>query len=1050
MTVTGNFTVTNSETAVTGINLNGKAVNVTGNFAVNGGKVTAGASAIAVGGNWTITSGAFVPGTSTVTFTATSIGKTITAGGSSFYNVIFNGAAGEWSAQDTMNITGNLTLQNGTFKLNAKTVNVGVNFSKTGGILNMVASSILDIAGNFTITGGTSSITGGTIYVGGNVAISGNNSFDPTTLYFYMDGTTDTTLSISGINNDLGSGTSSYFYVNKTDSTDKVTLLTNINGSHFYHQEGIFDVNGFTATFYGVYYGYSGAKLQMTSGTFRCGTSGYNGGLYSPWWVESGWTENISGGTIIVYGGKHATYGTAYFSNGSNFTPTGGTFKFLGWDTASIYVADIDAADFNFYNLVIDDAYNGKTVEINTNSQTVDIDGDFTIGYYARFNANGRPMEVAGSWINNGTFYHNNNTVTLDGASTGKTIGGISEFYNITINGAGAWTLTSALTAANALTLNNGTLTTNGYAVTTPSYSQTGGTFNAGASTITCSGNFSVTGGAFNSGTSYLVLDVTDGNTTFTAAGYTFYNVIFKNNSDSSDRTITLSSGTITFAGNIYLYTPGAYRIIVDAATNNPNIVILGKIGILDNAILNYSFETGDFTDWDSYFAQVTSDDAHTGIYSLDLQRYITWEESNSYIIQNLETSSPLVLSLWMKGYIENECDYIYLYVLDSNDEYQLLYTFTGTDYADWTEVTFSLTDYSSIHGIKLEGYNDIGDISNMLIDDISVMAEGGTGSTVGTINAGTGTWTVGGDVDLSRITFNAGSSTVKLNGSSTQNLTVNGNSLYNFTIDKISGSAVLQDTLDVNGSINIAQGNLNANGKAITLAGDWVNAGTFTHGNNTVTFNGTSNQNVTSNSQPFYNVTVNKASGSAVLLDPLSVTNDLTISYGTLNANGKAITLGGNWTNTGTFTHGNNTVTFNGAGTQVFIPGSSNFYNIIHSGAGTLRISTNNLAVAGTLIQSGGIFDANGRTVTVTGLTTVSGGEYLAKSGTQTFNGGLTISGGTFTGSNGTVDVNGPLTITAGTLNAPSGTFAVSGNWSKTGGMFNPGTYCVTFDGTG
>ncbi len=184
-----------------------------------------------------------------------------------------------------------------------------------------------------------------------------------------------------------------------------------------------------------------------------------------------------------------------------------------------------------------------------------------------------------------------------------------------------------------------------------------------------------------------------------------------------------------------------------------------------------------------------------------------------------------------------------------------------------------------------------------------------------------------------------------------------------------------------------------------------------------------------------------------------LTVTGLLTLSGGTFTAPIGVFSVAANWNRTaGTFAPGTGTVTFTSAGTQTLNGGGAggNFNNASHTGAGTLQVVTNALAVGGTLANSAGVMDANGIAVTVTGLATASGGTYQASTAAQTFNGGLTVSGGTFTGSTGTVAVNGVMTLSAGTLTAPTGTFTVSGNWARTAGTFTPGTGTVTFNGTG
>jgi len=134
-----------------------------------------------------------------------------------------------------------------------------------------------------------------------------------------------------------------------------------------------------------------------------------------------------------------------------------------------------------------------------------------------------------------------------------------------------------SLTTSSSFSIAGGTFTTNGELLEVGSYTQTGGIFNAGGSTVTCNGNFSVTVGTFNAGASVLVLDVTDGDATFTGDGYTFNNVIFQSTS-TVVRTWTLAGGTITFNGNFQLKAQGSGDLTVTAVTNNPDLNILGSV----------------------------------------------------------------------------------------------------------------------------------------------------------------------------------------------------------------------------------------------------------------------------------------------------------------------------------------------------------------------------------------------------------------------------------------------------------------------------------------
>ncbi|MFA6610034.1 MAG: GLUG motif-containing protein, partial [Candidatus Omnitrophota bacterium] len=107
LTAAGNFTVTNSSTSGNGVDLNGKIVNVSGNFVINGGKVTAGASTITVGGNFTRTAGTFTYGTSTLDLTGSTPTYNCTNG---VYNVRFTTPGQTVTLASTIYVYGTLTI----------------------------------------------------------------------------------------------------------------------------------------------------------------------------------------------------------------------------------------------------------------------------------------------------------------------------------------------------------------------------------------------------------------------------------------------------------------------------------------------------------------------------------------------------------------------------------------------------------------------------------------------------------------------------------------------------------------------------------------------------------------------------------------------------------------------------------------------------------------------------------------------------------------------------------------------------------------------------
>jgi len=106
-----------------------------------------------------------------------------------------------------------------------------------------------------------------------------------------------------------------------------------------------------------------------------------------------------------------------------------------------------------------------------------------------------------------------------------------------------------------------------------------------------------------------------------------------------------------------------------------------------------------------------------------------------------------------------------------------------------------------------------------------------------------------------------------------------------------------------------------------LTVAGDWDgSAGTFTHNDSTVTFDGQNDATLTlSPGDAFYNVIFNDMGNPSTwtLQFSLIINNDVTITDGELDSNGDTIYIQGDWSNSDTYTHTNSTVNFNGSTAQ-------------------------------------------------------------------------------------------------------------------------------------
>lgn len=160
---------------------------------------------------------------------------------------------------------------------------------------------------------------------------------------------------------------------------------------------------------------------------------------------------------------------------------------------------------------------------------------------------------------------------------------------------------------------------------------------------------------------------------------------------------------------------------------------------------------------------------------------------------------------------------------------------------------------------------------------------------TVGSLTLRTGSY-----LNLSSYTLSIDDGTIINNGvislgTSTINYSKTGaQTIAAFTYNNLtisgSGTKTIGGAVTVNGNLTIGNGTtLDASGYAMTVKGNWNNAGTFAAGNGTVTLNGASNQTIASNGSNFYNLTINNTASQVSLNDNLTVSNTLTFNDGVI-----------------------------------------------------------------------------------------------------------------------------------------------------------------------
>ena len=266
-----------------------------------------------------------------------------------------------------------------------------------------------------------------------------------------------------------------------------------------------------------------------------------------------------------------------------------------------------------------------------------------------------------------------------------------------------------------------------------------------------------------------------------------------------------------------------------------------------------------------------------------------------------------------------------------------------------------------------------------------------------------------------------------------------------NLTVNKTVATVLtLAGAIQVNGALDVQAGTLNvgAGNFAIGVNGNWTvaAAATFTSGTGTVTFGGGAAQTLTPGgidaTHDFYNLTVNKAGLGVTLAAAIQVNGALTLTAGTLNAAGFAMTVGGNWTNSGgTFTPGTGLVTL--SGTCALSSGASVFYDLTIAATGAVTPQDALTVNRHFTINAGGTYTHNAQALILGGAGGVIGNVTDSTAVKQNL-GAVTVSTAAKTAT--TSLSMSSLTITSQLSKGAANTLTVSGALNAVGGTLDGG----------
>jgi hypothetical protein len=189
----------------------------------------------------------------------------------------------------------------------------------------------------------------------------------------------------------------------------------------------------------------------------------------------------------------------------------------------------------------------------------------------------------------------------------------------------------------------------------------------------------------------------------------------------------------------------------------------------------------------------------------------------------------------------------------------------------------------------------------------------------------------------------------------------VNGSAGNEAAVTLLVSPLTIQNDLTIESSSNLdANTNFDI---AITINGDFENNGTYTHRNNTTTFDGGEQTVLGTGTSTFYNL-VSKPVTSVTLSKDITVENDLTLTSGTLACGNYIVNLEGDVTNNANYTDNSTGIVLNGDELQ-YVGGSGTWGQLEIDNSAGARLTTE-ITLANDLLITNGVFDINSKLLTL------------------------------------------------------------------------------------
>jgi hypothetical protein len=581
-----------------------------------------------------------------------------------------------------------------------------------------------------------------------------------------------------------------------------------------------------------------------------------------------------------------------------------------------------------------------EAVTLNNANVTVNIDANATVNSFTltagTLNAGGGLCSQAGgpalilssgNWTNNGgTFNPGGGTVAFTGSSA-QTIGGTNAttFNSVTVNNANGVTLSKDTTVGGTLTLTNGTL-----GVSTNTLTLNAGVSFTANGSITSSPNGTVN---YNQASnSQNIAPGTYGNLTFSNFQKTFPSgstvKIAGTFTTGTGGGHTITGSTIEFNGSAAQTLPSNFMTYNNLTLNNPTSTT-GFAGLTVNSLLHV--QQGTFTSASTYNnVQIDLGSTLAGVSATTINVSGNWTNNGTFTANSNTVNFNGASAQTISGSSNNNFNHLTInntsggVTLGSNQTVGGGLTLTsgalgiGSNTLTLNGAVSKTSGTLTSNANGTVNYNQSSGGQNVLAANYGNLTFSNFAKTLPnslTVGiAGLFTTGAGGGHTIT-------GSTVEFNGSAAQSLPLNFTTYNNLTLNNPAGTTGF-DGLVSQGLLRVQAGTFSSGAatykdvqidstktlaatgtSALSVSGNWTNAGTFTANSSTVTFNGNNSTQTISgaSTSPFNNLTINHTGTGGVTLgadesvgSALTLTSDLNASTFTLTQPATGTSAGG------------------------------------------------------------------------------------------------------------------------------------------------------------